>query len=100
METIKKKSVLVREWIEHRGRGAVKLLCVILLCSVAQSCLTLSDPVNCSPPSSSVHGILQAGILEQVAISSSRGSSPPRDQTGVSCIGRRGLHPRATWEAS
>ena len=49
METIKKKSVLVREWIEHRGRGAVKLLCVILLCSVAQSCLTLWTVAHQAP---------------------------------------------------
>ena len=41
---------------------------------VAQSCLTLCDPVDCSPPVSSVHGILQARILEWVAISFSRGS--------------------------
>ena len=40
-----------------------------------QSCLTLWDPMDCSPPGSSVHGILQARILEWVAISSSRGSS-------------------------
>ena len=47
------------------------------MCSVAQSCLTLYDPVDCSPPGSSVHGILQARILEWVAVSSSRGSSRP-----------------------
>ena len=41
----------------------------------AQSCLTLRDPMDCSPPGSSVHGILQARILEWVAISFSRGSS-------------------------
>ena len=41
----------------------------------AQSCLTLCNPMNCSLPGSSVHGILQARILEQVAISFSRGSS-------------------------
>ena len=46
----------------------------------------LCDPVDCSPPGSSVHGILQARILEWVAISSSRGSSRPRDGTYVSCI--------------
>ena len=46
---------------------------------VAQSCLTLCDPVVCSPPGSSIHGILQARILEWVAISFSRGSSRPRD---------------------
>ena len=51
---------------------------------VAQSCPTLCDPVNCSPPRSSVHGILQARILEWVAMPSSRGSSWPRDQTWVS----------------
>ena len=48
-------------------------------CSVTQSCPTLcNDPMNCSPPGSSVHGILQARILEWVAISFSRGSSQTR----------------------
>ena len=55
-------------------------------CLVAQSCPALCDPVDCSPPGSSVHGILQARILESVAVSSSRGSSWPRDRTWVSCI--------------
>ena len=56
---------------------------------VAQLCLTLFDPMDCSLPGSS-HGIFQARVLERVAISFSRGSSPPRDQTRVSCIvGRR-----------
>ena len=70
--------------------------------SVAQSCLTLWDPMDCSPPGSSVHGILQAGILEQVATSFSRGSSQPGDQTqvsGVSCIGRQILYHCTIWEA-
>ena len=53
---------------------------------VAQSCLTLWDLMDCNPPGSSVHGILQARIGEWVAIAFSRGSSPPRDQTWVSCI--------------
>ena len=44
------------------------------------------DPVDCNPPGSSVHGILQARILERIAMLSSRGSSPPCDQTHVSCI--------------
>ena len=57
--------------------------------SVAQSCPVLCDLVDCSPPSSSVHGILQARILEWVAMPFSRGSSPPRDQTGVSCTASR-----------
>ena len=47
----------------------------------AQSCLTLWDPMNHSPPSSSIHGIFQARIVEWVAITYSRGSSQPRDQT-------------------
>ena len=56
---------------------------------VAQSCPTLGDPVDCSPPGSSVHGILQAGILEWVAMPSSRGSPPPRNRTQVFCtVGR------------
>ena len=56
---------------------------------VTQLCLTLCDPVDCSLPGSSIHGILQARILEWVAISFSRGSSRPRDQTWVSHIGGR-----------
>ena len=56
---------------------------------VAQSCPTLCDPVDCSLPGSSVHGILQARILEWVAISFSRGSSQPRDQSQVSRIAGR-----------
>ena len=55
----------------------------------AQSCLTLCDPMDSSPPGSSVHGILQAKILEWVAIPFSRGSSQLRDQTWVSCIAGR-----------
>ena len=51
-----------------------------------QSCLTLWDPMNHRSPGSSVHGILQARILEWVSMSSSRGSSQLRDQTHVSCI--------------
>ena len=56
---------------------------------VAQSCLTLCDPMDCSPPGCSVRGIHQARILEWVAIPFSRGSSQPRDWTQVSCIARR-----------
>ena len=62
---------------------------------VLRSCLTLRDPMDRSPPSSSVHGILQARIPEWVAISFSRGSSLPRDRTHISyisCIGRRVLY--------
>ena len=54
-----------------------------------QSYPTLCNPTDCSPPGSSVHGILQARILEWVAISFSRGSSKNRDQTWISCIAFR-----------
>ena len=53
---------------------------------VAQLCLILCNPMDCSPPSSSVHGILQARLLGWVVIPFSRGSSQPRDQTQVSYI--------------
>ena len=53
---------------------------------VAQLCTTLCEPVDCSLPGSSDHGILQARILKYVAIPFFKGSSPPRDQTQVSCI--------------
>ena len=52
---------------------------------VAQSCLTLSSPMDCSPPGSSVYGIFQARILDGLAVSFSRGSSRPSDRTLVSC---------------
>ena len=58
------------------------ICCVCVTHSVASDC----DPMDCSPPGSSVHGILQARTLEWVAISFSKGSSRPRDQTQVSCI--------------
>ena len=66
---------------------------------VVQLCLTLCDPMDYSPPGSSVHGILQARILEWVAIPFSRGSSQPRDQTLVSCIAGRFFTIWATREA-
>ena len=58
---------------------------------VAQLCLTLCNPLDYSPPGSSVHGILQARILEWVAILFSSGSSWPRDWTQVSCTAGRFL---------
>ena len=54
-----------------------------------QSCPTMCDPMDCSLPGFSVCGILQARILEWVAISSCRGSSQPRDRTRASCISGR-----------
>ena len=55
-----------------------------------QSCLTLCDPMDCSSPSSSVHGILQARILEWIAMPSSSGSSWPRDWTQVMSLALAG----------
>ena len=68
---------------------------VSIVSEVAQPCPTLCDPMDCSLPGSSVHGIFQARILEWVAVSFSRGSSQPRDQTHasyVSCTGRQVLY--------
>ena len=56
---------------------------------LCQLCPTLCNSVDCSPPGSSVHGILQARVLEWVAIPFSKGSSRPRDQAQVSCIAGR-----------
>ena len=75
-------SVLVKAkvWGQHKWppqRDKMKVL-------VVQSCPILCDPMDCSPPGSSVHRIFQARILEWVAILLSRGHSWPRDQTWVS----------------
>ena len=81
---------MIIQLIEEKGGGysAVKTgLKVKVL--VAQLCLTLCDPMDCRTPSSSVHGILQARILEWVAIPFSRGSFQPRDQTQVSYVAGR-----------
>ena len=66
-------------------------VCVcVCVCVCARACgqsyPTLYDPMDCSPPSSSIHGIIWARILQWVAISFSRGSSQPRNQTCFSCI--------------
>ena len=82
----------------HRNIHKIGVYIDVLSCS----CPTLCDSMNCSLPGSSVHGILQARTLEWVAISYSRGSSQPMDQTHVSCIsciGRQILYHCATWEA-
>ena len=66
---------------------------------VTKLCPTLCDPMDCSLPGSSVHGIFQARVLEWVAISFSRASSWPRDRTCIACIGRWTLYHWATKEA-
>ena len=65
------------------------ILSLCAVCLVAQPCLTLCNSIDCRAPSSSVHGILQARIVEWVAIPYSIGFSQPRDQTQVSCIAGR-----------
>ena len=67
----------------HQGNSPVSVVLV------TQSCLTLCNPMDDRPPGSSVHGILQAKILEGVSISFSRGYSWPRDRTRVSSIAGR-----------
>ena len=73
----------------HLLLGITSMDYVYVCVLVAQSCLTLCDPVDYSPPGSSVNGILQARILEWVAISYSRASFQLRDRTWVSCIAGR-----------
>ena len=80
----------------------VELLAYILMFESEKwklSHVRLCDHVDCSPPGSTVHGILQARVLEWVAISFSRGSSRLRDQTQVSCIAGRLFDLWATREA-
>ena len=60
-------------------------VCVCVYAQALSHVRLFRDPMDCSSPGSSVHGILQAGILEWVAIPFSRGSSQPRDQIQVSC---------------
>ena len=72
-----------------RSHSTLYLTSSVQFCSVAQSCPTLCDPMNPSTPGSSVHGILQARILEWVAMPSSRGSSPPRNRTHISYVSYR-----------
>ena len=75
-------------------------VCVCMrICAYIQSHLTLCDPRDCGLLVSSVHVIFQPRIVEWVAISYSRESSQPREQTQVSCIGRQILYHCAAWEA-
>ena len=76
-------TVWVTGWSYMRNNAEVKWS------EVAQSCPTLCNPMDCSLPGFSIHGIFQASVLEWVAISFSRGSCWPRNRTGASCIAGR-----------
>ena len=92
-----KQTICGNKWRGHRHSYCC--------CLATKLCPTLCDPMDCSPPGSSVHGISQAGKLAwvSIAISSSRGSSGPRDwihsRLCVSSMGRRILYHCATREA-
>ena len=80
------KSFLVRaEW----WKPEYACVCACVHAQSFQLCPTFCDPMDCSPPDSSVHGIFQVKILEWVTLPSSRESSQPRDQIQVSCIAGR-----------
>ena len=88
LSTCQQGALPVFFWLSHLPLKFPQILILALATAVsmcAQSCPTLCDSMDCSLPSSSVHGILQARILEWVAISSSRGSSQLRDWTRISC---------------
>ena len=78
-----KKQQGILQSVSTLFKGMVQINYPVL---VAQSCPAVWDTMDCSPPGSPVHGILQARILEWVAMPSSRGSSRPRDRTCISCI--------------
>ena len=87
-------------WAQHLTvfkDHSLLLLCCCWL--VAQSCPTLCDPLDCSLPGSSIHGISQGRILGWFAVSFSRRSSQPRDQAHTSCLGRWVLYHWAAREA-
>ena len=98
------RSFLKTAWLRYLNWPFSCGCCAQLLSHVYMStCLHVymsTDPTDCSPPGSSVHGISQARMLEWVATPSSRGSSRPRDCVScVLCIGRHVLYYQATWEA-
>ena len=73
-------------WFQDKSPNRKRPSEHVLRAKLFQLCLTLRDPTDCSPPGSPLHGILRARILEEKYISSSRGSSRPRDQSRISCI--------------
>ena len=97
------KTQMTKKIIFLGSCGPISLTCVYA--QSLQSCPTLCDPMDCSPLGSSVHGILQARIVEWVAMPSSRASSWPRDRTCISYVsstGRQALYTGANcgWSSS
>ena len=83
-------------------KASVQLQVITKMCAQSLSLIWLCDPMDHSPPGSSVQGIFQARIMEWVAISSSRGSFWPREWTHISCVScvdRRILYNGTTWES-
>ena len=92
----------ISEWVSYIQHNALEVvswyICSIsVVCLVTKSYLALCNPMDCSPPGSSVHEIFQARILEWSAISYSRGSSQPRERTQISCISCIGRQVLCHW---
>ena len=86
---------LVKKW--NLWEATVCVCVCACMCTHTQLCLTLCNPMDYSPPGSSVHGVFQARILECIVISFSRGSFWPRDQTHVSCLTGRFFITEPLW---
>ena len=79
----------IKFWGQIKFYTFIEMTILVLESEVTQSCPTLCDPMGCSLPGFSIHGISQARILEWLASSFTRGSSQPRNWTRGSCIGRQ-----------
>ena len=93
-ESSERRPVVASGWWKNEEWGFPSCCCC---CLAAKSCSALLDFMDCDPPGSSVQGISQTRMLEKIAISFSRGPSRPRDQTCVSCTGRKVLFYWATF---
>ena len=96
-KTLELTKVTKERELDHTELTERTVLCSSVYAHSFQLCLTLGDPMNCSLPVSSDHGILQARILEWVAMPSSKGSSQPRDRTCISYIAGRFFTAEPPW---
>ena len=93
MEEYDKRQLLrLQAWVQNTTPMTQQFHSCVCSAKSLQLCQTLCNPMNHSPPGSSVHGILQARILEWIAKPSSRRSSQPRDRTHVSYVSCTGRH--------